>query len=172
MDMQPLIGRDETIVIVGVFDLMGFAKWSENRRPKELLELATALFHRTGNAIKDADGRLTKAIGDAGLFVFSADEPDKAVLALMEMKRDCDTWLAERGYPDVMSVRVQVGPVACGSVGPTEDERLDVYGEVVNHAAMMRGRTFTISEGLVDQLTIDLQRNFVRLDGNEYVVKH
>ncbi len=62
--------RDETVVIIGFFDLMGFARWSEGRPPRDLLDLATALFKRTGRVIADAGGQLVKVIGDAGMFVF------------------------------------------------------------------------------------------------------
>ncbi len=48
MDLKALSERDETVVIVGFFDLTGFAKWSEERPPRELLDLAIALFKRTG----------------------------------------------------------------------------------------------------------------------------
>ena len=91
MDLKALTERDETVVIVGFFDLMGFAKWSEGRPPRDLLDLATALFKRTGRTIADAGGQLVKVIGDAGMFVFPADDPDRAVLSLQAMKRDCDT---------------------------------------------------------------------------------
>lgn len=67
MDLKALCEHDETVVIVGFFDLMGFAKWSEERLPRELLDLATALFKRTGSTIADAGGQLVKAIGDAGI---------------------------------------------------------------------------------------------------------
>ncbi len=95
--MQALTERDETVVIVGFFDLTEFAKWSEARPPRELLDLATGLFERTGRALAGAGGELVKAIGDAGMFVFPADDPDRAVLSLQAMKRDCDAWLAKRG---------------------------------------------------------------------------
>ena len=62
------------------------------------------------------------------------------------------TWLAKRGYPGVMVVKVQLGPVACGPVGPPSDERFDVYGLTVNRAAVMRGRSFTLGASLVDRL--------------------
>ncbi len=114
--LRSLTKHDEIIVIVGFFDLQGYAKWSEGRSPRELLDLATELFNRTGRAVEDAGGHLIKAIGDAGLFVFPAGKPDRAVLALMKTKRGCDVWLAELGYPNAMSVRVQVGPIACGRV--------------------------------------------------------
>ena len=171
MDMQPLSTRDEIVVIVGFFDLLGYARWCEDRPPRELLNLAMELFNRTGRAINAAGGRLIKAIGDAGLFVFPADEPDRAVLELKKMKRDCDKWLAELGYPNVLSVKVQVGPVACGKVGPPEDRRLDLYGGVVNRAALMRGRTFTVAVGLFNQLSRDFRQEFVRFDEDEFVAK-
>ena len=169
MDLRALTERDETVVIVGFFDLMGFANWSEGRPPRDPLDLATALFKRTGRTIADAGGQLVKVIGDAGMFVFPADDPDRAVLSLQAMKRDCDAWLAKRGYPDVMVVKVQLGPVACGQVGPPGDERFDVYGLTVNHAAMMRGRSFTLGASLVNRLRAESRQGLTRSHDNEFV---
>ena len=171
MDMDPLIQSDSAVVVVGFFDLMGYASWCAGRPPREPLELAMKLFERAGRAINGAGGRLIKAIGDAGLFVFPADKPDQAVLALIALKRDCDAWLAERGYPEVMAVKVCVGPVACGNVGPPGDERLDVYGETVNQAARMKAQTFSIANGIMDQLTGPSRENFARFNDHEFVLK-
>ncbi len=167
--MQALTARDETVVIVGFFDLTDFAKWSEARPPRELLDLATEFFERTGRAIAGGGGRLVKAIGDAGMFVFPTDDPDRAVLSLQAMKRDCDAWLAKRGYPGVMVVKVQLGPVACGQVGPPGGERFDVYGATVNRAAMMRGRSFTLGAGLVDRLRTETRQGLTQLPDDEFV---
>ena len=167
--MQALTERGETVVIVGFFDLTEFAKWSEARPPRELLDLATALFERSGRAIAEGGGQLVKAIGDAGMFVFPADDPDRAVLSLQAMKRDCDAWLAKRGYPGVMVVKVQLGPVACGQVGPPGGERFDVYGATVNRAAMMRGRSFTLGAGLVDRLRTETRKGLTRSHNDEFV---
>ncbi len=169
MNLKGLTGRDDIVVIVGFFDLMGFAKWSEGRPPGDLLDLATALFKRTGRTIADAGGQLVKVIGDAGMFVFPADNPDRAVLSLQAMKRDCDAWLSKRGYPDVMVVKVQLGPVACGQVGPPGDERFDVYGLTVNRAAMMRGRGFTLGASLVDRLRDETRQGLTRSYDDEFV---
>jgi class 3 adenylate cyclase len=169
MNLKGLTGRDDIVVIVGFFDLMGFAKWSEGRPPRDLLDLATALFKRTGRTIADAGGRLVKVIGDGGMFVFPADNPDRAVLSLQAMKRDCDAWLSKRGYPDVMVVKVQLGPVACGQVGPPGDERFDVYGLTVNRAAMMRGRSFTLGASLVDRLRDETRQGLTRSYDDEFV---
>ena len=171
MDLKTLTEHDEIVVIVGFFDLMGFAKWSEGRPPRDLLDLATGLFKRTGHTIANAGGQLVKVIGDTGMFVFPADDPDRAVLSLQAMKRDCDAWLAKRGYPDVMVVKVQLGPVACGQVGPPGDERLDVYGLTVNHAAMMRGRSFTLGASLVNRLRVQSRQGLSRSHDDEFVAE-
>lgn len=169
MEFQALTEYEETVIIVGFFDLMGYAKWCEERPPREVLELARELFTRTGKVIAKADGRVIKAIGDAGLFVFPAEDLDRAVLALLDMKRTTDAWLAESSYPDVMSVKVQWGPVAFGRVGPPDDERLDVYGKTVNHAAMMKGRPFTVAAALAEQLGPETGQLFKRFNDDEFV---
>ena len=169
MDMQALAARDQTDVIVGFFDLSGFANWCEERPPRKILELATELFRRTGRAIDAAGGKLIKPIGDAGLFVFPDDDPDRVVDALREMKRDCDRWLTGMGYPDSMVVKARLGPVACGQVGAPGDERFDVYGVAVNRAADMRGRKFTLSADLVSCLKPGTQRTLAEFSDDEFI---
>ena len=169
MDLKALVDANETVVIVGFFDLMGFAKWSKGRLPSELLDLATVLSKRTGRVIADGGGHLVKMMGDAGMFIFPADDPDHVVNSLQAMKRNCDIWLADRGYPDVIAVRIQLGPVACGRVGSPGDERFDVYGETVNRAAMMQGRSFAVGASLFDLLEAKSKRGFKRFNEDEFV---
>jgi class 3 adenylate cyclase len=170
MNLEALTEFDETEIIVGFFNLMGYARWSEGKPPRDILNLASALLNRAGRAIAGSDGVLVKAIGDAGLFVFPADNPERAVLALEEIKRDCDSWLSECGYPDIMSVTIQVGSVAVGRVGPPEDERLDVYGATVNRAAMMQGRAFSVGETLYDRLQSKSKSRFTRFNDDEFIL--
>ena len=61
MDLQTLAERDEIVVIVGFFDLMGFTEWAEDRPSRDVLEFASALFNRTGQVIADAGGVPTKS---------------------------------------------------------------------------------------------------------------
>jgi len=151
MDLQALADQVDSVAIVGFFDLQGFSDWSETQQPREMLEFAIALFHRTGRAIENAGGKQIKAIGDMGLFVFSADDPDRAVNALRHMKRDCDLWLTEYGYPGTMAIRVQLGPISCGMVGAAGREQFDLYGLAVNRAAMMRGGGIVLGPGLAEK---------------------
>ncbi|MBT3767405.1 MAG: adenylate/guanylate cyclase domain-containing protein [Rhodospirillaceae bacterium] len=169
MNLEALTKYDEVEVIVGFFDLMGYAKWCEGQSPQDILRHTTELFNRTGQSIAASGGVLIKAIGDAGLFVYPTDDPDKAVITLRELKSDSDSWLSASGYPDIMSVKVQVGPVAFGRVGPPGDERLDVYGTTVNRAAMMQGRAFTVGEALFNRLNSDTQLGLTRFNDDEFV---
>ena len=68
------------------------------------------------------------------------------------------------------AVRIQLGPVACGRVGSPGDERFDVYGETVNRAAMMQGRSFAVGASLFDLLEAKSKRSFKRLNEDEFVL--
>ena len=89
---------------------------------------------------------MVKAIGDAGLFAYPAEAADAPVRAMAGLKLDLDAWLASRGYPG--PVTMNAGAVAVGEVGAPGRGRIDVYGQVVNAAAMLRGRGLVITAAL------------------------
>ncbi len=169
MELTALTENDETDLIVGFFDLRGFSKWSEDQNPRALFDFATELFERTGAYINDTGGYLVKSIGDAGLFVFPVDQPDQVVMDIHKMKQDTDAWLKDIDYPEVMSVKIQMGSVACGFMAIGGAQRFDVYGATVNHAAMMKGWPFSISSELHQQLNEENRNLFHRLDNGEMV---
>lgn len=93
-------------------------------------------FDLTGGILKAAGGRLVKTIGDAGLGVFPADETGPGVDAFGRLKDDGDAWLLEHGVRCRAVVKVHVGTVVCGPVGPPGDKRFDIYGRTVNTASL------------------------------------
>jgi class 3 adenylate cyclase len=113
MDLTALTEPDETELIVGFFNLRGFAKWSENQQPRALFDFAVELFQRTGAHISDTGGYLVKSIGD--------------------------------------------------------DLRFDVYGATVNHAALMKGWPFSISQTLHAQLNEENQNIFHQQENGKIV---
>ena len=169
MNVRALSERDEVNLIVGFFDLRGFAKWSEHQNSRELFNFAAELFKRTSIHIDRAGGHLIKSIGDAGLFIFPEDNPDLALTELQSMKQDVDGWLEKLGYPEIMSIKIQLGPVAPGYIGLKEEMRFDVYGKTVNHAAMMKGWPLAISAQLHAKLTAENQSKFHQIDNGELV---
>jgi class 3 adenylate cyclase len=169
MDLTTLSEHDEVNLIVGFFDLRGFAKWSEDQNARDLFNLAAELFKRTSFHIDKAGGHLIKSIGDAGLFIFPMDNPDLVLTELQNMQQDVDVWLNQQGYPEIMSIKIQVGPVAPGYIGLKGEMRFDVYGKTVNHAAMMKGWPLAISTQFHDQLSTENQSKFHQIDNGEMV---
>jgi len=170
MDASRFLKEGQTEAVVGFFDLTRYAEWSKGRPPADMLELATALFDRTGRAVTDGGGLLVKAIGDAGLFLFPADDPDRAVSALRALKTDIDAWLWDIGYPGVLGVMVQLGPVAFGLVGAPDDKRFDVYGETVNRAALMSRGGFVIGTAFHDRLPPATRQHFSQTSPDEFAL--
>jgi adenylate cyclase len=170
MELEPLTKFDQVDLIVGFFDLKEYARWSEKNSPKDLLELATELFNRTGSMISESGGILIKAIGDGGMFAFPSDNPDDVISELQKIRLSCNAWLSEIGYPGTMFLKVQFGPVAVGHVGSPDNERLDLYGATVNRAAMMQGRDFAVGTTLVELLNSNSESNLTRLDEDEFVL--
>ena len=64
-------------------------------------------------------------------------------------------------FPGRTGIKIGLGPVACGSIGaPIGQERLDIYGEVINDAAKLRGYDLIVTPALFGQLTPDLAARF------------
>jgi adenylate cyclase len=170
MVLETLAGEAE--LLVGFFDLAGFARWCEGRAPVQILDLMTVLFARSGRAINTSGGRLVKAMGDTGFFVHPSADPAWVVLAMVGFKRDTDAWLKESGYPGRMTVKMNLGPVSLGPVGAPGEERFDVYGETVNRAALLRGRGVVIVADLHARLSDGVKEMFTeRWDAGTFVLK-
>ena len=146
--LDAFVGRGETRLIVGFFDLTLYTKWCERTPAEDVLAFATDFFALAGREIARLGGTLVKPIGDAGLFVFPPDHPAKVRDGLDAMRAELDGWLVERGYPGTLAIKLGLGPVAVGRVGAPGDERLDVYGGTVNDVALLEGAPFAESPRL------------------------
>lgn len=135
----------ERDLLVGFYDLTGYVTYAAKRPPRDVLDVLAGYFRLTGAIIAEAGGKLIKTLGDAGLFIFFAEDADAGVRAMMDVQRRGDAWVAERGYKTRAIVKTNVGPVALGLVGAPGDERLDVYGKTVNIAATLDSAGFTMT---------------------------
>ena len=59
-------------------------------------------------------------------------------------------------FPGRTGIKIGLGSVACGP----GQERLDIYGEVINDAAKLRGYDLIVTPALFSQLTPDLAARF------------
>ena len=150
----------ETDCLVAFFDLTGFMTYARGRPPSDVLRLCADYFALTGTIIQGAGGYLVKTLGDEGLCIFT--DADAGVAALRRLQRDGDTWLRSKGWPSRAVVKVHWGPVALGRVGAPGQERLDVYGDTVNTAAVLNAREpgFAITPQVFRQLSADSRKAF------------
>jgi class 3 adenylate cyclase len=127
----------ETLVIMFI-DLARFQIASRRVKDGELVEILESFYDSMVDTLKPVGGRVVKFMGDGALVVFGADDTDEAVRAVLELKADVDTKLAERRFVTPLVARVHVGEVMAGAFGPKGDKRYDVIGQAVNRTAAMR----------------------------------
>jgi adenylate cyclase len=112
-------------LVVGFSDMVGFTRATRRRSTAELAEMIERFGSSTTEVIAEGRGRIVKTIGDEVLFV--ADTVgDGAAIALALQDR-------VRAEPALPPLRIGL---AVGSVLVRDG---DVYGEVVNIAALLTG---------------------------------
>jgi adenylate cyclase len=150
----------EIELMVAFFDLTDFHRFSRAHSAQELFDSLSAYFEYVGDLVEDSGGKVVKFIGDEGFIVYPADNVNRGVLALVDLKNKGDAWLAERNIPCWNVVQVHFGPVICGPVGTRSDKRFDVYGETVNTAAQLKSDGFAMTPELFRKLDADTQKLF------------
>jgi class 3 adenylate cyclase len=127
----------ETLVIMFI-DLARFQIASRRVKDADLVGILESFYDWVVDSLKPVGGRIVKFMGDGALVVFAADDADEAVRAVLELKAEVDTKLAERSFVTPLVARVHVGEVMAGSFGPKGDKRYDVIGQAVNRTAAMK----------------------------------
>jgi adenylate cyclase len=140
-------------------DVRGFTSISEALRPEELREYINEYLTEMSSIIRSRHrGTLDKYIGDAIMAFWGApvEDPDharNAVLAALEMQRECATLnarLAARGWPRLsIGVGVNSGTVRVGDMGSRVRRAYTAMGDAVNVAARLEGRTKTYGVGIL-----------------------
>lgn len=133
-------------MVIGVYDCQWLARHAEKAASlSEVIDVMTGFFAITGPLVHAAGGRLVKTLADCGLTAFPPDHADAAVLALREIQRVGEAWLAERGYRTRILVKADRGPVVFGMVGTPGAETLEVYGRPVATAHTLPSTGFSMT---------------------------
>lgn len=132
---------ERRLVSVLFADLVGFTPLSEARDPEEVRAFLMGYFASARETIERFGGAVDKFIGDAVMAVWGAvtareDDPERAVRAGLELAGSIPALGVEIGLPD-LAVRVGIltGEAA---VGPGDDERGLVVGDLVNTASRLQ----------------------------------
>lgn len=129
--------RAELSLLVAFIDVMGYALQCTRVADDELADVIDGYYQLVAERISAAGGRVVKYIGDGALVVFDADDPDRGVEALLELKQLVDRYYEGHGWDCRATIKAHVGLAIAGPYGPPGDRRFDVIGKTVNTAAML-----------------------------------
>jgi adenylate cyclase len=114
-------------------DQTNFNKLLETVGELETVDKLKQAFHKIGDIVVRHHGTIRKYIGDAVMFTF--EEPKEAIAAANEIA----TQIREQvqGIELVFTVSVATGEVIVTDIGHPSFTMEDVFGKIVNHAAML-----------------------------------
>jgi len=150
----------ERELLVTFYDLTRYMLHCKETPDRVVLEQMAGFFALTGEIIERRGGILVKAIGDAGLVAFPAEETDKGVRTLLAVRDEGEAWLEEHGVPSRIPFKSHVGPVAFGPVGAPGRERFDIYGKTVNTAALLDSKGLAMTPQVFRRLESDTRKLF------------
>ncbi len=159
-DLDTLETPHEVDLLVVFSDISGFHRAVRNRSPQELFDLLSNYYELFGDTIEGAGGKIIKFIGDSTLFVFSADRVDTGVRTIKELQEDGDAWLRDNRMSCGHYFKAHFGPAMAGPIGTRNDKRLDVFGETVNIAAMLKAKGIALTPQVFRKLEPETRKLF------------
>jgi class 3 adenylate cyclase len=148
--------RAEIPLLIAFADLTRFAAQSLRVSDVELAAMMDTFYSRVAARIEGAGGRVVKFIGDAALIVFSEEDADRGIGALLELKEDIDAFMAENEWECRMNVKAHFGTVVAGPYAG----RFDVLGKNVNAAAMLDSTGVALSVEAFRKLSPERRKRF------------
>jgi len=148
--VMPKLGGQRKKVTVLMADIRDFTPMTERSDPEEVVAMLNEYFGHMIEVIFRYEGTLDKFIGDAIMAVFGtpvahADDPVRAVLAGIEMRRALHALNATREALGKVRIEIGVGisdgEAVAGAIGSEERLEFTVIGDTVNTAARLEGLT-------------------------------
>jgi class 3 adenylate cyclase len=136
------LGGEEREVSVMFADLAGFTRFSETRRPTEVISMLNDYWAAVVPVIEAAGGVIEHFAGDGVMAIFNAagDQPDHArraartALAIVDAGQPLS--ISHPGWP-VFRVGVNTGRAVVGNVGVAGRHSFAAIGDVTNVAARL-----------------------------------
>jgi len=139
-------GGETREVTVLFTDIRGFTSMSENRAPREIVEMLNDYFDVMVDVLTRNEATLDKYVGDEIMALFGApiaipDAPRKAILCALEMQRALDEFNATRIAEGQEAIKVgagiNTGEMVCGMLGSKQTMQYTVVGDAVNTGARL-----------------------------------
>ncbi len=147
---EPLSEVREHNAAVLFADIVGFSTWSEERQPREVIEMLRELHGLMTECVFANNGTVDKFVGDGMMATFGTPDPTpedaaNAVQCVRDILNRVDDWNNSReelGKSKIaVSLGVHFGPVVVGDIGSEDRLELAVLGDTVNVASRLEGLT-------------------------------
>lgn len=149
-------------------DLRGFSRTSE-RLADDLLQLLRHVGQPLGimtRMVLEHGGVIGDFHGDAamGFWGWPVHQPDHALLAAraaLEIQQRLQTHNAATDYPFEMGIGIATGRAVAGRIGTDDQEKVTVFGPVVNLASRLEGITAQVGASILidDATAVALQQS-------------
>ena len=151
---------DQKNLLVVFCDLTNYAKISRKVDEIEVFKYLSKIYEIIGEIIVSSDGQVIKFIGDAALITFDENGIDKGIVALKRLKNEIDSYNQKMKYESQLIIKAHFGQVICGMVGIKNKKNYDIFGNVVNIAAMLPSNGYSISVEVFRKLKPDTRKLF------------
>jgi adenylate cyclase len=143
----------ETEGLVVFLDISRFMSVMKRITELEATQQLNEFYRKVSTATKSAHGDVVKYTGDGALLFFEREHADPAVVALLQLQRDVEQWLAGLGWDCRLKVQAHYGPTVAGMFDDGERVFFDVFGATVNTAATLESAGFSLTAQAFRQLT-------------------
>ena len=142
----------ELELLVASSDLTLFARYARGHSNREIFELMADYFEMVDDIVSEGGGEVIKFMGDGALMTFPEDGVDAGLAALRRLKEEGDTWCEERSMPCRHIIRAHFGEVVQGPIGTRDNKRVDIFGETVNTAFLVKSSGLAVTPQLFRKL--------------------
>lgn len=125
-------------VTVFFSDIRGFTRWSEKRRPEEVIAMLNQTLSLQAEIVKKHGGDIDKFVGDELVAVFEGEFKDRnAVQAASEIQAAAEKTFKSKNLEIAIGIGINTGTVVMGAMGSESRMDYTVIGNHVNLGARL-----------------------------------
>jgi class 3 adenylate cyclase len=119
---------------------------------EDMFALLSQFYKVVASEAAEAGGRLIKGMGDGTLLTFPASDPVAVVKILRGLQTKANSLWQQFDERCHVQVKVGIGTVVSGMLGPPGEERQDIIGDALNALIKAPWSNFEITPELADRL--------------------
>ena len=125
------VPRSQRLILAAIH-VPSYTRVCAARGDAQTFDVLQGYYVIVSNITGGAGGRVVKFMGDGALLTFPVDSAPEAVAALRRLQKEASAVWRRFDEDSHVQVKIGVGSVICGDLGPPGDQRFDVVGDAVN----------------------------------------